>query len=153
MKPLSVAGWIGKDVTLAHVRDHLRQAGTGLAEFRISCEGGSGTESLYIGEAIVRHGGPTVGRVIRHCNSGAILVFAACRRRIASSGARFSFHPPIKTWPSTTPEELESYAARYIAFLCENVAVSWNYVEILMRDSVTLTAREALQLRLVTEII
>jgi ATP-dependent protease ClpP protease subunit len=153
MTALAVVGWVGRDIGLAEIRRHLRFAGSGPAEFRIRSEGGSGSECLYIAEEIARHPGPTIGRVLSYANSGSILIVGSCRRRIASSGARFGFHPPIATWASTTEAELESFAARYIAFLVEQVGLSWNFVEAMMKQSITLTAKEALQLRLVTEII
>jgi ATP-dependent protease ClpP protease subunit len=146
-------GWIGRDVLADDVRAKLRQAGSEPVEIAIRSEGGSGSECLYIANAIADHPGPTIGRVLHHANSGAVLCFAACKRRVASSSARFAFHMPIKTWDSTTTAELEAFAGRYIEFLVRQIGLSWLFVETLMQGGFTLTAREALSYRLVSEIV
>jgi ATP-dependent protease ClpP protease subunit len=150
---LRIYGSIGKDIELADARAVLRRSGTAPVEVRIRSEGGSGSESLYIAQAIADHPGPTTGRVHLHCNSGAILCFAACKHRITAADATFGFHRPIPTWPSTTESDLAEFTQRYVAFLVERIGIAWLMAETLMNGGFTLTAKEALAYRLATEVI
>lgn len=153
--------------TAAEAKRKAQQAGaTGDLVFRLNTPGGSVAAALEIAGLARSHRGMTAAIVEEtggRCDSAALFVLAACRRRNAGPECCFRFHPvaldPAKIDGRLTSAVLRRAAAAN-ARLDDLIAASiagWisaptATVAALIRDEVTLDARSALDLGLLTRV-
>ncbi len=125
--------------------------------------GGQTGACLALADAISLHPGPTIGRAVRRCDSGAVLALAVCERRAARLGTRFKLHA---TAPLRPPEgrltaarmrqlagELDTLDSRFRHRIAAAIGCDVEQLARLEAGDTTLDTLRALELGFLTEIV
>ncbi|GIV35350.1 MAG: hypothetical protein KatS3mg031_2885 [Chitinophagales bacterium] len=156
MKDIYIFGEIGTEVTLGSV---LTQAGSDEdTRLHINSHGGDPIEAFAIVSAL----GGRIKEAIVHgaCYSAATILYVAAPVRKAYEYAKFLLHNPYIEWASGDAEKLREYAdfveevqGDLVSIYARTLSISEQEIRALMKRDTIVTAREAANIGLVTQII